>query len=521
MPVLASDTFTQTDGTVFSTSVWQNGTSPTGSRALAYGNTGVVSTGTTGTTAYNGANTVGRCFVGAGTNRADGEFSGRFRFVGQECYPQIWARSTNTSMDGTGGYAFSINPDGTWDLSRHVAGSGVLVPGAAGSYTMVLGRFFNFRFKVAGTLLQSKIWMDGTAEPAYPAVGVATSQACSATDSGVSAAGYWGFVVLPGAGPTVIAPVAGISGLPWNSGVFAENGSGQLASSDSFGTYRGRRVDNNVYFANRTQATLAFGLGELPDGTNGTPNLLQRPGYCTIAVPTQPEGSSVTAGTGSGPLAFWTSVGASIVSKGFNVPNKIIYRLSWEYNIPSFSWRTNNPNTATYISAWQNCVNGIRAGGANNVLFNYCANKGPDQNGNVWTDTYPGDSFVDLIGLDWYDQFNASFNSTDFANEKAWVAGWNACKTFALAHGKRMWINEWGVSHWPGGVGGGDNPYFIEAMWNLFMAESGDGGVLAGEDYFNHFGAQAGSTYLEHQLTEGHNPNASATYADLSRWGGN
>ena len=101
----------------------------------------------------------------------------------------------------------------------------------------------------------------------------------------------------------------------------------------------------------------------------------------------------------------------------------------------------------------------------------------------TWTDpawltaTWPGDAYVDIVGIDMYDQSWVAntypYPSTcDSAcrlarqqtawNTHAWYL--QTIRDFALARGKPLGIPEWGLVLRSDGHGGGDNPYFIQKM---------------------------------------------------------
>jgi beta-mannanase len=87
-------------------------------------------------------------------------------------------------------------------------------------------------------------------------------------------------------------------------------------------------------------------------------------------------------------------------------------------------------------------------------------------------EAYPGDDYVDIIGIDVYDQ-------TKWTNFKDPVERWDKLtlngpyglawhRDFAKAHNKPMSYPEWGV----GGNDSGDNPYFIQRMHDWFVANN-------------------------------------------------
>jgi hypothetical protein len=80
---------------------------------------------------------------------------------------------------------------------------------------------------------------------------------------------------------------------------------------------------------------------------------------------------------------------------------------------------------------------------------------------------------------------------------------------FAREHGKQVGFGEWGVVSC-GEDPGGDNPFFIDKMFETF-ADNAD--MLAYEAYFDDTGADVCTT-IRH---DGPNPESAARYLELYR----
>ncbi|MDB5998308.1 MAG: glycosidase, partial [Rhizobacter sp.] len=83
------------------------------------------------------------------------------------------------------------------------------------------------------------------------------------------------------------------------------------------------------------------------------------------------------------------------------------------------------------------------------------------------TRVYPGDAYVDIVGMDVYNQTwsvpiptTAQLWQTFLTQEY----GLNWHRDFAAAHGKAMSYPEWGTGTRPDGHGRGDDPLFIQTM---------------------------------------------------------
>ena len=99
---------------------------------------------------------------------------------------------------------------------------------------------------------------------------------------------------------------------------------------------------------------------------------------------------------------------------------------------------------------------------------------------------WPGDEYVDIIGLDLYDESWAKdtypfpADATSEEVEKRQRKTWNDVllkgdhgivfwKKFAEAHHKPLAFPEWGVAARPDKHGGMDDPYFIEQMSRFIL----------------------------------------------------
>lgn len=81
-------------------------------------------------------------------------------------------------------------------------------------------------------------------------------------------------------------------------------------------------------------------------------------------------------------------------------------RILHEFNGNWYPWSLadNDRNPAIYISAYQRIVNIFKKEGASNVKFIWCPNSMsvPQENWNYIMDSYPGDEYVDFVGIDVY-----------------------------------------------------------------------------------------------------------------------
>lgn len=78
----------------------------------------------------------------------------------------------------------------------------------------------------------------------------------------------------------------------------------------------------------------------------------------------------------------------------------LLLRFAWEMNIPSMEWQIEKTGSSNedFIHAWQRMHQIIHEQNASNVLWVFS----PDVGNTYYKDIYPGDGYVDWIGLDGY-----------------------------------------------------------------------------------------------------------------------
>jgi hypothetical protein len=136
---------------------------------------------------------------------------------------------------------------------------------------------------------------------------------------------------------------------------------------------------------------------------------------------------------------------------------KAIIRIGWEANGDWFAWSAAKGQQANYIAAFRHVV-GIFRKASPDFRIDWCVNTGRV---NVPADQiYPGDEYVDIIGMDIYDKDPLSAVDAKAAWQSYLTAsyGLNWHRDFAAKHHKPMSYPEWGMGE------RGDNPYFIAAM---------------------------------------------------------
>jgi hypothetical protein len=160
-----------------------------------------------------------------------------------------------------------------------------------------------------------------------------------------------------------------------------------------------------------------------------------------------------------------------------------VVRLGWEFN-GDMDWRATD--TATWIACYRRAATAIRSTNPA-VLLDWTINGHGTHAGTcdgLSTNCYPGDAYVDIVGIDNYDHYPAARNRAEFDRIGAEPEGLDWLYAFAKAHHKPFSVGEWGVV--PTGDAGRDNPDYITWMHQWFAAHATD---LAYEAYFSDCGA--------------------------------
>jgi hypothetical protein len=183
-----------------------------------------------------------------------------------------------------------------------------------------------------------------------------------------------------------------------------------------------------------------------------------------------------------------------------------IIRLGWEFNGNWYSWSAIN-DPRSFALYWQQVVGSMRKV-APGLRFDWSPVLGSSSPFPL-ENAYPGDAYVDFIGMDVYDQ--------------GWGTGWedpakrwNTMLTqsyglqwhrdFAAQHGKQMTYPEWALAQRSDGHGGGDNPLFIEKMHDWIA-----GNNVAYHMYFE-FDVSSGE---KHEMMSGNFPTAALRFLEL------
>ncbi|MEU4873379.1 glycosyl hydrolase [Streptomyces sp. NPDC021608] len=132
------------------------------------------------------------------------------------------------------------------------------------------------------------------------------------------------------------------------------------------------------------------------------------------------------------------------------VPDTVIV-LGWEMNGITYTHRC-GPDPEAWKRYWNRIVSAMRSVPGQKFRFDFTPTRGKDAV--AWTECYPGDDTVDILGMDSYDQPTG----LSFDEQVKEPYGLQAHVDFARAHGKPISYPEWGLFR------NGDNAEYMRRM---------------------------------------------------------
>lgn len=142
------------------------------------------------------------------------------------------------------------------------------------------------------------------------------------------------------------------------------------------------------------------------------------------------------------------TLAARLVQLGLN---DTVLVLGWEMNGITYTHRC-GPDPASWKRYWVRIVTAMRKVPGQRFRFEFTPNRGRDAI--PWPRCYPGDRYVDVIGMDAYD----SPRGLTFAMQRDEPYGLKEHVRFARAHRKPIAYPEWGLYE------NGDNPAYVRGM---------------------------------------------------------
>jgi len=230
-------------------------------------------------------------------------------------------------------------------------------------------------------------------------------------------------------------------------------------------------------FARTTGAPLSqqldFAAADGWDGITGPAWLLDPHAASDLrleyALPMFPEtgGASLAACAGGRYDAHWAQLAHNLVTVG--LANSVV-RPGWEFNGDWYPWAAKD-RTRQYVGCFRHIVTTMRDASGQRFRFDWNPTVGTGEF--PAEEAYPGDAYVDYVGVDAYD--TSSWQQVLDGDH-----GLQFWSKFAADHHKPLAIPEWGVAG--GGGGRGDDPDYVDRMFT-FMTNAKN--HVAYEQYFD------------------------------------
>jgi hypothetical protein len=206
-----------------------------------------------------------------------------------------------------------------------------------------------------------------------------------------------------------------------------------------------------------------------------------------------PNGSPTLAQAATGQFnTQYADVAHSLLESRADDNGPIYIRAGWEFNLQAFPWQVNG-NEGDFVGAYRQFVDSFRdVSDRFKFEWNLNVSWGPADPAKA----YPGDNYVDVVGMDFY--WSPYYQGSD--PNKAWDLLVNApygmqwLENFASAHGKPTAYSEWGIQS--------DNAApFIEKAHDWFASHN-----VVYQSYWNSSADGVG------KLSDNHLPHAAEAY---------
>lgn len=219
----------------------------------------------------------------------------------------------------------------------------------------------------------------------------------------------------------------------------------------------------------------------------------------TWSIPMFADGGSLAQGAAGAYDAYYAQAAKTLLAASTD-KDKIYVRVGEEFNATWMTWAAAGKEQ-DFIDTYRNFVDAFRAI-SDKFVFEWNVNVG-DLGMNP-EDAYPGDAYVDIVGMDFY--YDLQYNNADPL--VAWDRmvtrpyGLQWLEDFAAAHGKPTAYSEWAVNT-------DDAGSYIQKAYEWFEAHN-----VVYQQYWDSDDAFEGA------LNDGTYPNASAAYLDaFGSWG--
>ena len=245
------------------------------------------------------------------------------------------------------------------------------------------------------------------------------------------------------------------------------------AELTEYQSWLGRRVPDVVHFSDRQT------WEDIADPDLGPWN--GRGHRLIYAVPMLPRADQATrqasmrAGASGAYDHYFTSLARHLVAEGHR---DAVLRVGWEFNLTSWPWGI--ADEAVFVRYFRRIVTAMRSVHGERFSITWNVNNG--YNPHDGSKYYPGNAFVDSVGVDAYDldatvypyPKGCAAQCRQLRQQRAWdeviyggPRGLGYWSEFAAEHHKPLSLPEWGLWAMADGSGGGGGPFFVEQMHDV------------------------------------------------------
>ena len=178
--------------------------------------------------------------------------------------------------------------------------------------------------------------------------------------------------------------------------------------------------------------SMIWGVNMLPDTYSPNTDASVAMGSC----------AGLTQGSTGSFDHYFRTVATNIVKAGF--PKSVI-RFGWEFNGNWFPWAAQGCASA-FVKYWDHIVATMRSVPGEHFTFEWNPTRGDLDVGRL-SQYYPGNAYVDDVGLDVYDIEDTHYPGAqaEFRHMETQRDGLNWLASFAASHGKPIVLPEWGL----------------------------------------------------------------------------
>ncbi|MBT0767809.1 hypothetical protein KIH74_02660 [Kineosporia sp. J2-2] len=311
--------------------------------------------------------------------------------------------------------------------------------------------------------------------------------------------------------PTTSASATATASDGTEYGVFRQTSADDVAS---FEEWLGADVSYVVDFSARATWDNIANPDYLLEEWQNTPYRLV---YAVPMLPDDDTGASVKSGANGDYDAYFRTLAQNLVKYG---QSDAVLRVGWEFNLTDWAWSTDDSDS--WKSYYRSIVEAMRSVDGANFTFDWNVNNGSNTYDAV--DYYPGDDVVDYVGVDAYDVSGVAYPYPDDCDSACYVKhqkqawdesiyggdrGLEFWSGFAQEHDKQLSIPEWGCWARTDGIGGHDDPDYIQRMYD-FITDPDNNVAYAAYFEYDYSDGEGGQHSLEQSF-----PNSGTLFKKL------